>query len=243
MSVFRNHKLKHQARQAAEQAAKTGQVSQQAPESLHLQLLALEQDVTRLRALDRIADRIAMKRDELLPKYRPYAEQYLAKCQEPDAKPHDNPLFAQVIVWLFDVGDFDTALDWADIAIAQDQKTPATIKRDWPHFVADTVLEWAEQEIQRGNAVEPWFGKVLGKVLNDWRLNEQLTAKWLKTAGLLLLTDEDGKPVASAISDQERLQQADELLAKAAEFHPAIGVKTHRERIAMRLRALEAGKV
>ena len=237
MSVFRQHKQRHQAQQAAATAASTGEVSGPVADSLHLQLLALDADITRLRSLDRTADRVELKRAELLPKYLPFAAKYLEKGEV-----FSNPLFAQLIIWLFDVGDFETALAWADIAITQQQATPSTIKRDWPHFVADTVLEWAEPEIQRGNAVEPWFSQVLVKVMNEWRLNEQLTAKWLKTAGLLLLTDEQGKPVASAVSDLETLKQADELLAKAEEFHPAIGVKTHRARIAMRIRALQQGK-
>lgn len=228
------HRDKHRARQAAEQAAATGQAIGELADSLHLQLLALEQDQQRLKALDRIADKITLKR-ELLPKYRPYVEQYLAS-----EKTHQNPLFATLVVWLFDLGEFEQALDWADIAIAQGQHTPARMKRDFPHFVADTILEWAEQQAAAGQAVEPYFSRAFKHVAKEWRLNEKLTAKYFKFAGLLLLRDATGDPRASAVADPDVLERADALLVKAHEWDPkGAQVKTHRQRIAMRLRALE----
>ncbi|ATG72878.1 terminase [Zobellella denitrificans] len=228
------HRDRHRALQAATQAGRTGQAEGELAHSLHLQLLALEQDQQRLKALDRIGDKIALKR-ELLPKYRPYVEQYLA-----GDKSHQNPLFATLIVWLFDLGEFEQALDWAERAIAQGQHTPPRLKRDFPHFVADTVLEWAEQQAAEGQAVEPYFSRVFAHVVKDWRLNEKLTAKYFKFAGLLLLRDATGEPRASAVNDPDVLEQADALLAKAHEWDPVgAQVKTHRSRIAMRLRALE----
>ena len=228
------HRDRHRAMQAAEHAAATGQAVGDLANSLHLQLLALEQDEQRLKALDRIADKITLKR-ELLPKYRPYVEQYLAA-----EKKHQNLLFATMVVWLFDMEEFEQALDWADIAIAQGQRTPTRMKRDFPHFVADTILEWAEQQAAEGQAVEPYFSRVFKHVAKDWRLNEKLTAKYFKFAGLLLLRDATGEPRASAVADPEVLEQADALLAKAHEWDPVgAQVKTHRNRIAMRFRALE----
>ncbi|OIN09087.1 phage terminase small subunit [Oceanisphaera psychrotolerans] len=228
------HRDKHRALQAAQQAADTGQAAGELAHSLHLQLLALEQDQQRLKALDRIADKVTLKR-ELLPKYRPYVEQYLT-----GEKTHQNPLFATLVVWLFDLGEFEQALDWAEVAIAQGQHTPTRMKRDFPHFVADTVLEWAEQQAAEGQAVEPYFSRVFRHVASDWRLNEKLTAKYFKFAGLLLLRDAMGEPRPSAVTDPEVLEQADALLVKAHEWDPVgAQVKTHRNRIAMRLRALE----
>ena len=220
--------------QAADLAAATGQAVGDLANSLHLQLLALEQDEKRLKALDRIADKITLKR-ELLPKYRPYVEQYLA-----NEKTHQNPLFATMVIWLFDLGEFEQALDWAGIAISQGQRTPTRMKRDFPHFVADTILEWAEQQAAEGQAVEPYFSRVFKHVAKDWRLNEKLTAKYFKFAGLLLLRDATGEPRASAVTDPDVLERADALLVKAHEWDPVgAQVKTHRNRIAMRLRALE----
>lgn len=44
------------------------------------------------------------------------------------------------MIWLFDVGDLDTALDWADLAIEQQQATPERLRSNFPTFVADTML-------------------------------------------------------------------------------------------------------
>jgi len=81
---------------------------------------------------------------------------------------------------------------------------------------------------------------VFRHVASDWRLNDKLTAKYFKFAGLLLLRDTMGEPRPSAVTDPDVLEQADALLVKAHEWDPVgAQVKTHRNRIAMRLRALE----
>ena len=52
--------------------------------------------------------------------------------------------------------------------------------------------------------------------------------------------DDNGQPLASAVNDVATLSQADELLAQAQAFNPkGAGVKTQRQKIAARLRALE----
>ena len=77
------------------------------------------------------------------------------------------------------------------------------------------------------------------KIRDKWRVNERLAARYWRFAGVLLLRGDDGKPLASAINDPERLQQADQCLEQAAWLHPKIQVKTLRQRIAARLRALQ----
>ncbi|VXA85090.1 Terminase [Aeromonas veronii] len=236
-SPGQRHKQRVQAMQGAAQAACTGMATGAVADSLHLQMIALEQDIVRLRKLARIGDRVNMKRSELMPKYRPYVERYLASVAE-SGQPYQNELFQLLTVWAFDVGDFDTGIAWAELAIAQGQRTPSNIKRDWAHFVADTVLEWAEKQAAEGHAVEPWFSRVFDKVRSDWRLNERLTAKWFKAAGCLLLRDQDGQPRPSAVGDSATLEQADHWLAQAEKLHSKVGVNTLRQKIAMRLRVL-----
>ncbi|HCN4991292.1 TPA: terminase, partial [Escherichia coli] len=142
-------------------------------------------------------------------------------------------------IWLFDTGQFEMALRWADIAIEQGQKTPENFKSELPTFVAHFILEWAETEAERGNSIAPYFQQVFEKIRDKWRVNERLAARYWRFAGVLLLRGDDGKPLASAINDPERLQQADQCLEQAAWLHPKIQVKTLRQRIAARLRALQ----
>lgn len=202
-------------------------------ESLHMQIQMLNQDVAYVRALPTIADREAYKRDELLPRWKPTIDAYLTGDSV-----YENPVFAWYVVWLFDAGNLDEALRLADIAIAQQQPTPENIKSRFPAFVADTVMAWAETTAAAGESVEPYFSQVFEKVTQHWRLHEEITAKWFKFAGQMLLRDDSGQPRATAVEDVETLQQADALLACAENLYKRVGVTTLRAQIAARIRSL-----
>ncbi|EFU6568956.1 terminase [Salmonella enterica] len=205
----------------------------QAESSMHIKLAALDIDVKKLRGLTRIADRINMKRDELLPRWEPIAREYVES-----GKAYPNPILVYCIIWLIDARRFDTALAWADLAIEQGQEMPPNIKSRMPAFIASSIYDWAEMEAECGRTVEPYFQQVFDRVVHHWRINERIASKYYRFAALWLLRDNDGKPRASSISDVALLEKADGLLAKASELHPKIQVKTMRERIAARIRAL-----
>ena len=207
---------------------------QEQDDSLHLQLLELERDRERLAALPRIQDRVELKRNELLPKWLPHVERYLSA-----GKVWPNPVFAWCIIWLFDTGELERALDWADIAIAQDQPTPDRLKSRFPAFVADQILAWAELQAESGHAIEPYFSRVFKHIREDWRLHEKHTAKFYKFAGEFLLRDSSGTPAPSIITDREALSRAFELLTVADKLWPKIGVKSRINRIEARLRQLD----
>lgn len=204
-----------------------------AEDSMHIKLAALDIDVKRLRSLTTIADRIDMKSNDLLPKWEPVAREYVES-----GKAYPNPILVYCIIWLIDVRRFDTALAWADLAIEQGQEMPPNIKSKMPAFIAASIYDWAEMEAEAGRTVEPYFWQVFDRVARHWRLNERIASKYYRFAALWLLRDHDGKPRASSISDVTLLEKADQLLARASELHPKIQVKTMRERIAARIRAL-----
>lgn len=202
-------------------------------ESLHTQIQILNQDVAYLQALPTIADRVAYKRDELLPRWKPTVEAYLES-----GNVYENPVFAWYVVWLFDAGDLDQALQLADIAIEQQQPTPDNIKSRFPVFIADTVMAWAEETAGVGESIEPYFSQVFENVTTRWRLHEEITAKWYKFAGLMLLRDDNGQPRATAVDDLETLKKAEVLLANAEKLYKRVGVTTMRSQIAARIRSL-----
>ncbi|WP_442904096.1 phage terminase small subunit [Hafnia sp.] len=219
---------------AVQQQLQANEALTPSPDSLHLQLRELENDVSRLRSLVARSERVDMKRDVLLPKWMPTVEQYLK-----GEKVFNNPPFMYCIIWLFDTGELGKALDWADIAIAQNQTTPENFKSNLPTFVADTMLGWARDQFASGNSIEPYFSRTLKNVAEQWRLHEELKAKWMKFAGVYLLRDDAGKAVSpSGINDPERLKMADAYLAAAQSLHRNSGVKSIRERIDARLRAM-----
>ncbi|WP_335900138.1 phage terminase small subunit [Shewanella algae] len=202
----------------------------------------MDADLQALKRLERRADKVAMKRDKLLPKWLPVVDDYLSKITNGETQPYDHPVFAHCTVWLFDVGDYDSALRFAFRAIELGQPTPERIKRTWPTFVAGTVLDWAQIQAENGHSLEPYFSQVFAKVKSEWRLPEPVTALYYKHAGLALIRGTDGTVKPSTVGDAAQLEQADQLLEQAALIYRNAQVKTIRNQIAMRLRALEAYK-
>ena len=231
LSPGQRHRLKVEMQQKLEQ--------QQAiviadGESMHLQARAVDRDAARLKGMT-MAERTEIKKREFLPNYLPTAQRYLD-----DGKVYKNPIFAYCVVWLFDVGEFQQGLDWAEIAIAQGQATPGSFKSGFPAFVADTILEWAQLESEAGNSIEPYFSRTFENVTEKWRIHEKIKAKWYKFAALELLKGDNGEVKASAIDNVDDLEKAEAYLARAHQLNPKSGVRTHRDRIAMRLRMLAA---
>lgn len=178
----------------------------------------------------------------LLPKWLPIVTEYLTQLNATTDKDklHDNPIFAYCTIWLFDVGDLDQAISHAFKAIELGQPMAGSIRRQWPGFIADTVFDWATLQAENGHSIEPYFSRVFKRVVNDWKLPEPVTAKFYKFAGLALLRTTNGDVKPTQVGDIERLQQADGLLEKAASLHRHAQVKTVRNQIEMRIRALEA---
>ena len=70
----------------------------------------------------------------------------------------------------------------------------------------------------RGHAVEPWFSRVFDKGAQQWRLNEQLTAKVVQGGGLPAAA-RPRRPAAQRRGDSATLEQADHWLAQADKLH------------------------
>ncbi|EGR0413035.1 terminase [Vibrio cholerae] len=207
-------------------------------DSLHLRLVEFEQDKQVLKGFVQISEKVNHKRDVLIPKYKPLAEKYLAAGES-----YQNPIFTDLIVWLFDIGDLETAVEWLFKAIELNLPTPENFKRSsWAIVCADEVLKWAEQQLPNGHSIEPYFSRVFEKIDKEWVLPEVVEAKWYKFAGYGLLMNEKGEPKPSSIGDLERLQKAKALLLIAHEKHDKIGVKTKIDQIDMRINAINEGK-
>ncbi|AZL84369.1 terminase [Aliivibrio salmonicida] len=205
--------------------------------SLHIKLIDFEEDRKHLRSFNAIADRVEHKRSVLVPKYKPYVQAYLESGDQ-----FENPIFTNLVIWLFDIKELDTAIDWCMKAIERDLPTPENFRRDWPTFCADEVLAWAERESERGHSIQPYFSQIFEKVHTEWRLHEKVQAKWYKFAGLSLIRNEDGNPQATAIGNVETLEKALALLQLAHEKHRHAGVGTQVKKIEQRIRAIKDGK-
>ncbi|HFG1691609.1 TPA: terminase endonuclease subunit [Vibrio cholerae] len=229
---------RHKLAVLATPAAAAHAAAAESLDSLHLRLVEFEQDKQVLKDFVQISEKVNHKRDVLIPKYKPLAEKYLAAGES-----YQNPIFTDLIVWLFDIGDLETAVEWLFKAIELNLPTPENFKRSsWAIVCADFVIEWAESQLPNGHSIEPYFSRVFEKIDKEWKLPEKLEAKWYKFAGYGLLMNEKGEPQPSSIGDLERLQKAKALLITAHEKHDKIGVKTKINQIDMRINAINEGK-
>ena len=147
---------------------------------LMLQEAALDQDLARISAINGLAGRQALKREELLPKYQEYVQRY---CESGLNFP--NRVAVQVLIWLFDTAQFDDALELADFLMEQGQEMPERFKRrDIQTFVADAVCEWAYAEYTAKRSPEPYLSDLLPLVDGEWNLTEQIPSKYHKLIGM-----------------------------------------------------------
>ncbi|KMN09062.1 phage terminase small subunit [Pseudomonas helleri] len=177
-----------------------------ARKNLMLQEAALDQDLERLSAINGLAGKQALKRDELLPKYQDYVQRY---CESGLNFP--NRVLVQVMIWLFDTEEFDDGMELAHFAIGQGQQMPELFKRDIQTFVADAVCDWAYAEYKANRSPEPYLSDLLPLVDGEWQLTEQIPAKFHKLIGIRAM---EGKEWATALLHFNR----------ATELYSSIGV-------------------
>ncbi len=193
-----------------------------ARKNLLLQEAALDQDLERLSAINGLAGKQALKRDELLPKYQDYVQRY---CESGLNFP--NRVLVQVMIWLFDTEEFDDGMELAHFAIGQGQQMPELFKRDIQTFVADAVCDWAYAEYKANRSPEPYLSDLLPLVDGEWQLTEQIPAKFHKLIGIRAM---EGKEWATALLHFNR----------ATELYSSIGVGVRVENCLRALNKIQA---
>lgn len=166
----------------------------------HLKLMedSLAVDLERISAINSREARQLLKRDELLPKYQEYVQRY-----RESGLSFQNSVLVYVLIWLFDIADFENGLELADFAMSQGQKLPERFNRDIPTFVADEVIEWAEAEYKAGRSPEPYVSNLLPRVDGEWSLYERIPARYHKQLGILAM---DRKDWSEAVARFERAE-------------------------------------
>nr|WP_278255010.1 phage terminase small subunit [Pseudomonas fluorescens] len=194
---------------------------------LLLQEAALDQDLARLSDLKNLASKQSLKREELLPKYQEYVQRY---CESGLNFP--NRVAVQVMVWLFDTGQFEDALELADFLMEQGQEMPERFKRrDIQTFVADAVCEWAYAEYNAKRSPEPYLSDLLPRVDGEWNLTEQIPSKYHKLIGMRAMEAEQWETALKHLErstqlyaqagNDTRIKKVRKALAKQAAATPA----------------------
>jgi len=167
-------------------------------------LSALDQDLERLSALESIADKIKLKRDELLPKYLPHVRAYLESGAS-----YPNALLVRCAIWCLDVEDLETAIELADDCIKQSQNAPSNFSRDLPGFFIEQVAAWADSQLQKGDSGSPYIDQVCQRVSDGlWPTTNIIgNGKAFKVAGQLADKNGDEK---DALNYFRKAQEANE---------------------------------
>ncbi len=141
-----------------------------------LLITSLASDIKRLTDLPQGSARSNCKKNELVPRYLPYVENYLARDEV-----FKNPVLVQCMIWCFDVHDINNALRLANICIEQKQSMPTQYTRTLHVFIADSFREWCEHCFRHNESIEPYFSEMLTKVM-DWPIHDAIKCGYYKIA-------------------------------------------------------------
>jgi hypothetical protein len=187
---------------------------------------SLKKDSAALKSFKQVADKIDYKKRHL-EQYQPYFES--------NTLPVD--IAAIFMVWLFDCKEIQQAMLLADYCLKYGAPMPEGFKSDVPTFVADEVLNWAESAFKQGHSTAPYFDQVLARFATDWKLFDQIEAKYYKLCGFMALGDHGTE--IKYISEPAPLYAAKTWFEKAQMKYSKIGVNTRINDINKRLIKLD----
>ncbi|WP_163831867.1 phage terminase small subunit [Spartinivicinus ruber] len=160
-----------------------------------VQLRALRGDLAILSDMRNRPDKVAYKRETLIPKYQDYIDRYIESGLQ-----HPNEVFSYFVVWHFDTGELETAFTLALIAIDQQQPMPDRFKRrDVVTFVCDEILRALDFRVDQAETI---FQQALSLIETDaWAVIPEIKAKFFKVAGTQA---EMNKAIETAVAYYEK---------------------------------------
>ncbi|SOB60542.1 putative Small terminase subunit [Pseudodesulfovibrio profundus] len=143
-------------------------------------------DVARkgLKSLRSKSDKVAHKKEKLIPEFQEYVDRLMDKGWAHDLLPWH-------MIWCLDAGLIGPALKVAHYCMEQGiQPDEEYFRRDIPTLVADLTHKWAEQNFKDGLSSEPYFSEVYELVVTSsgtdpWAQHDEVRAKYFKLKGLI----------------------------------------------------------
>ena len=216
MNVFRKHREKEQAKQAAASAARSGGEDMAGASTIYEHMMVqLEAHKAELKAVKSLKLK-AVKKAEFIPIYTAYVDGILAANENVQ-----DDVVMTIFVWALDARDFELALRIAEWALEHDISPPPNFERSVAAILAEEVAENALSDLDK----LPEYFDVLESVLElvvDADMPDQVKAKLYKAFGFAH-TDEDPN-------------FAHNLLKQALDFNPKIGVKRQIEALERRIK-------
>ena len=206
-------KAHYQRTIAATAAAASAPADRSAANEYELMLVKLAEDKRRLKNIQSIENKIAVKR-QLLPEYQPWLEGVILgnTGQQDD-------VFMTVLVWTIDTGDLEAAIPLADYAIRHNLAMPDQYQRTTACVIAEEAADLA----LKGPAVDVVLLQAVAALTADHDMPDEVRAKLHKAIGY-------------ALRDAGQLVEARERLAYALQLHDKVGVKTDIERLDTQLK-------
>lgn len=249
MSLAHDHFLRTMASLGAEAHAVANgapDAADRAPSASEYELMVLQlrSDKVRLKALQSIEKRIALKR-ELLPTYAAWVEGRLDAAAQGGRGVQDDVLVT-VMLWRIDVGDFDGAIALAQYALTHKLAMPEGFSRGVACILAEQLAESALKLLAAGQAAPAALDKVIDLVAGH-DMPDEVRAKVHKALGLeaARVSSDDEACAATGVPGAARIYRERALteLRRALELHDGCGVKTDIKRLEKELnKAVETGQ-
>ena len=113
---------------------------------------AMDSDLAQLKKFSHMEDKLTYKAQAI--EDHQYLD-YLRRYQAQDAN-HQNKVLAWVVIWLVDLGHWQTAFEFLPLLMAQEQRLPGRFStQDWPTFFIDQLYDEGAKHLSKGrDAVE-----------------------------------------------------------------------------------------
>lgn len=157
------------------QAAEAG-APVSAPQSLAHYQAAMKADIGSLAKLPTLGERAEAKKG-MIPAYWPFVDDYIQQGHD-----YPNDVAVRVMIWLFDIGDIERALNLAFELIKRgNQKLPEKFDRqDLETFVCDAAYDWANALLKQNQSASPYLDWVVDAMqINAWDVHPAVSSKML----------------------------------------------------------------
>lgn len=225
MTPARRHLLKQRAAAHAAGAAASGEDLRGASE-YELMLARLHGDRRRLKAVQSVEHKIALKR-ELLPDYVPWVDGVLRA-----GRGVQDDVLMTVMVWRMDTGDWGGALDIAGYALDHQLVMPDQYQRTTATVIAEEIADQALRliSVDAFDGIDATSLQYAESLVREQDMPDEVRAKLHKAIGLVLRRE----PTA----DHKQASLAH--LRRALELDQRVGVKKDIERLMREIRDLPA---
>lgn len=178
------------------------------------------EDLAALKAIASISDKVAYKRDVLLPKYNDEIKAYI---DSGSTEPFEKLCYG--MIWSFDIGDIEQAFSYLGSVLATNQEMPSIIKSTPEVFAMGAFYDWAKEQVAQGHSADPYLSDLYDEIVNadEATLPDALVNNFHKLVGDVAVEAEDYEKALAAFT------AAQELLGEKA------GVKTRLDKVKAKL--------